>query len=422
MPTKSFQLNSAVRLVGLIIVLLVCLFGTFCFVSWYFGHTFAANTNQIEVAELAEQLSPDDPQTHYTLAVLREKNFAPESLSKSLAEYQTAAALSPNDFRLWLALGKALEQNGNADGAETALKKAIELAPNYARVQWALGNILLRRGKTREGFAEIIKAAEGDPAFAPPAVATAWQIFDGNLEQVRQNLGNSSQINFLLADFLIKQKYFDQALEIWDALPADEKSGQFKPLGEQILNQILAAKKYRAALRIQNQIAEPNAGKYTAGQISNGGFEDDIKTTGGSVFEWQIADGLQPQIGFDDARKHGGNRSLVIVFNSKDGSDFRRVAQTVVVEPGKSYHFQTFYKSDLKTSNTLKWEIADAANETVLAATEAVAGNADWTQLTADFKVPETSEAVTIRIVRNNCQSSFCPISGKVWFDDFSLN
>lgn len=421
MSVKILQINSAARRAVLIVLFLISLFCAYSFINWYFGHSIAANADSVEVAEAAARLAPDDPQSHYSLAVLYDKIFAPDSLSKSLAEYQAATALAPNDFRVWLALGKAFERSGNPNAAETALVKSLALAPNYAQVQWTLGNVLLRQGKTSEGFEKIRQAAENDSQFTAPAVVVAWQIFDGDLAQIKQNLGASSRINFVLAGFLIKQKQYGEALEIWNALPAEEKTAEFREIGEQILREMLAAKKYRAALQIENQISAPDAKKYAAGQIFNGGFEDEVKQKDASVFDWRIADGLQPQIGFDDAQKHGGNRSLVIVFSASDGKSFRAISQTIAVEPARSYRFQTFYKSDLKTSAWLKWEIADASDGKVLAQTAAVSNNSDWSNLTAEFTTPENTEAVIVRLVRENCNSAYCPIAGKVWFDDFSI-
>ena len=97
---------------------------------------------------------------------------------------------------------------------------------------------------------------------------------------------------------------------------------------------------------------------------------------------------------------------MVIVFNSPNGQDFRAISNTVVVESGKNYEFEAFYKSNLKTSATLRWEIVDASDTKVLATTEAVAANADWTGLTASFTVPETTQAITIRLARDVCKIS----------------
>ncbi len=421
MSSKSIKIETLASRAILLTAILIFFVGASFFVRWYFANAVAANTDLKEVADFAVNLSPSDPQTHFTLGVLSGNVFAAEDLAQSLAEHEKAAALAPDDFRLWLELGRAREHTGDSAGAELALRKAVELAPNYSKVRWTLGNILLRRGKQSEGFAEIRRAAESDQAFVNPAIVSAWQIFDGNLAQVRQNVGDSKQVNFALAVFLAKQKRFDEAVEIWNALPGEEKKTTFQETGEQFYREMLAANKYREALLVRSQIGSSEARQPAVGQIVNGGFEEEVKTREAGVFEWQIADGAKPQIGFDDVQKRSGNRSLVIIFNSPDGRDFRPISQTVAVEAGKNYRFETFYKSDLKTSATLNWQIADAADGRTLATSGAVLANADWTSIKAEFTAPNT-EAVTIRLARENCKSSICPISGKVWFDDFLIS
>lgn len=359
----------------------VCLIITVFFVKWCFANAIAARAPNAEVAQLAIDLAPNDPQTHYALAVLNDKIFSPEDLLKSLAEFEQAVALAPNDYRLWLALGKARERNGDAAGAEVALRKALGLAPNYAQVQWTLGNILLRRGKTEEAFAEIRRAAESGETYRVPAVTTAWQIFGGDAARIRQNLGDSNSLKSALAVFLVKEKRFDEAMEIWNTLPVAAKKTLLKPDGEQLSAAMMAAKKYLFGLKIQTEIYETEAENFAPGKIFNGNFEADVKREKASVFDWQIADGAQPQIGFDDKQKVGGARSLVIVFNSADGRDFRQISQTTAIEAAGKYVFEIFYKSNLKTAAGLRWEIADPADGKVLAATSLNSNSAEWTNL-----------------------------------------
>ena len=420
MAVKSIKIETLAARAVLLAAALVFLVGTVFFVRWYFANAIATNTDLREIADFAVGLAPGDPQAHYTLAVLSGRIFAPEYLEQSLTEHEKAAALAPNDFRVWLGLGRTRERVGDAAGAELALRKSLELAPNYSQVRWTLGNILLRRGKTSEAFAEIRGAAQSDAAFVNPAIVTAWQIFDGNLAQIKQNVGDSKQTNSALAAFIARQKRFDEALEIWNALPDEERKTTFKETGEQLYREFLAAKKYRDALQIRSQIGGSDAEQPVVGQVVNGGFEREVKPRDADIFEWQIADGSKPQIGFDDIQKQSGNRSLVIIFNSPDGRDFRGISQTVLVEAGKNYRFETFYKSDLKTSAALNWEIVNTTDGKILATTGAVLPNANWTNLKAEFTAANT-EAVTLRLAREICKSFICPISGKVWFDDFSL-
>ncbi|MDQ3219932.1 MAG: carbohydrate binding domain-containing protein [Acidobacteriota bacterium] len=419
MSIKFFKTDSKAGRMVLIATGVFSIAATVFAAKWSFAHTVAKSPDSTEVAALAVKLGPDDPQTHYAAAVLYEKTFAPEDMEKALSEFETSAALSPNNYFLWLSLGKARERTGDQTGAESALRKALELAPNYSNVQWTLGNALLRQGKTGEGFTEIRKAVSGDPAFTNAAATTAWQLLDGDMMQVRDAIGDSTRLNSAIAILLAGQKRFDEAFEIWNGLPADEKKTTLKEPGETLYRQLAEAKKYRFARRVTAQTGHAENYGDLIGQISNGGFEDVVKTQNAGIFDWRIADGSGPRIGPTEGQKHSGNYSLLISFGA-GGKDVRQISQTVAVEPGKSYSFEGFYRADLKTAAMFKWEIANAVDGKVLAATNALASSTDWTALRAEFAIPENIDGVIIRLIQENCAAA-CQVSGNLWFDDFSL-
>ncbi len=421
MSVKFIKIDSAAPRIVLVAVGLLFLTLVFFAVKWQLGASVAATTEYKEIAEAAVDLAPSDPQARLVWASLLEKTFLPEDLPHSLVEYETAAALAPEDYQKWFALGRARERGGDTAGAEKALRKAQELAPHYAQISWTLGNLLLRQGKTDEAFAEIQQAAQANPAFNNPAVLAAWQNFDGDLSQVRRAVGDSPAVNSALAVFLARQKRLDESLSVWNSLPAEGKKVEFKENGREFYNQLIAAKKYRTAQKVLAEISEGDSA-VTPGQFADGGFESDIKTQNPELFEWQLGDAQQPQIGYDNQQKHGGERSLVLVLNSTDGKDFRAVSQTVTVEPGKTYALETFYKSDLKTTATFSWDVADAADGKVLASTGATdLKTPEWTKLSAKFTAPANAEAVVVRLARVTCKSGICPITGRILFDDFSL-
>jgi tetratricopeptide (TPR) repeat protein len=422
MATKSIKLTSNAWRVMLPILAVLCAIFAYSSAKWFFANTISTRSIYKEIADFAVGLGPGDPQTHFASAVLHEKTFLPDDLPKSLAEFEQATVLSPYDFRLWLELGKARERSGDTEGAEKALRKALELAPNYSQPQWALGNFLLRRGNDAEAFTQIRKAAESDPGFANPAIASAWQLFEGNTAKLKDYVGDSPNLKAAFALILAKEKRFDESFEVWMSIPEAARKTDFKENGDEIYTRMLEAKKYRFALKIFSDNAESNEKKFALGRITNGSFETNINPQNPDIFEWQIAEGVEPQIFVDKTQKHSGEISLVIIFNNKDGKAFRTVSQSVAVEANKKYVFETFYKSELKTSTTVKWEITDAADGKVLASTDAIAPEADWTGLKAEFTASETTEAVTIRLVRVPCNTTLCPITGKLWFDDFSLN
>ncbi len=420
MPIKNIELNTTLQRAILFIGAFFCIAVVVFIVKTTFGHTISMRADQKEIADLSVSLAPDDPQTHFSSAVLHEKSFLAEDLEKSVAEYEKSAALSPNDYLLWLALGKARERNGDATGAEKALRRAAALAPSYADINWTLGNNLLRQGKSEAAYDEIRKAANGNNAYVIPAIDTAWRIFNGDIERIKQNVGNSPKLNAFLAIYLNKQEHFDEAFEVWNGLTEEMKSAIYKDQSVEVYNQFINAQKYRYARAVRASLDTQEGGSF--GKFTNSGFESNVKKEKVDFFDWQFGTTFQPLIGFDDKIRHGGNLSLVLIFNSPDGQDFRTITQTVAVEAGKSYTFQAFYKSELKALGTMRWEILNASDRSVIASTDAVTDNTNWTTLDASFAAPGNSQAVIFNLVRVKCGSTICPITGKIWFDDFSLN
>lgn len=421
MANKSLPVNSIGLRILLIVGIVVCIAAAYYAARWSFGSTLAEQAQFQDVTELAIELSPADSQGHFRLASFYEKTFLNEDLPKSLAEYEKAVALAPYDYRLWLALGRARERSGDAKAAEKAMRRAVELAPNYAETHWLLGNGLLRQGNTEEAFVELRRAVEQDNKYANQIVFTAWQIFDGDVTQIAQKIGDSVPIKAGLAPFLARQGRFDEALSFWNSIPQNEMSSVYKAYGDEIYAKLIEKKEYRKALAVYSQTNVSETDKFSVGNIFNGDFERDVKSANAAPFDWQIAGGQQPQIGLDNSQKHAGGKALVLLFNSPTGEDFRAVSQMVVVESGKTYKFEAFYRADLKTSATLQWEIVDLANDKVLATTPAANAASDWARLSAEFTVPAGTQAVSVRLARAACKQGLCPVSGKIWFDDITL-
>ncbi len=396
------------------------------FIKWNFANTIASrlDTTRPEsklVADWLTQVSPSDPQTHYGAAVVYEKTFDTIDIARSVHEYEMAAALWPNNYMIWLALGKSRSLNGDVDGAEKAFARALELAPNYASVQWIYGNSLLRQGKTEEAFVLIAKAAASYSEYAKPAATIALQIFDGDLDLVRKNLGDTEITNSSLAVILPGQGRFDEAFEAWSKLSGGGDIAARKQLGESFVTQLVAAKKFQLAARVTAELSEGDSDKPVIGQINDGGFENGVKLRNAGIFEWQIAEGAQPQIGIGEGQSHSGKYNLWMIFNTFETAAFRSVSQTVPVQPGAAYQFEVFYRSDLKTNSSLKWEIVDAFSNVAIASTPPMAPAAEWTPLGVQFTAPATSDGIVIRLTREGCIGPACPINGKLSLDDFSL-
>ena len=411
----------------LIAAAILCVAATWFFIRWNFANAVASRLDprlpeSKLVIDWLLDVGPSDPQTHYAAASIYEKTFDPGDLTRSLSEYELATALSPYNYVMWINLAKSRSLNGDAVGAEAAYARALKLAPNYAAVQWAYGNFLVRDGRADDGFAMVAKAAASNPEYSRTAIITALQIFDGDIVQVRGALGDTDITNAALTMALAGQNRFDESYDAWSKLSPEKKLDEFKKLGESLAARMAEAKKFQIAARIAAYLQPNDADKPVVGQIANGGFENGVKLRGAGLFEWQIAEGAEPQIGLSESQKRSGKYGLSIVFNSFESAGFRPISQTVAVVPGAEYEFEGFYRSDLKTTATLKWEIADAATTATIASTPPMALAGDWTTLKVKFTVPAGGDGVIIRLAREGCNGPACRITGKLSFDDFSIS
>src|SRR5260370_3669346 len=131
----------------------------------------APMSNQAGDADRAVRLSPSDAETHYTRG---EVLLATEDYTQARIEFERAVQLRPRDYYLWLILGVTRDAEQDQEGALRALKQSASLAPSYAKPSWQLGNLLLRMGQLDQAFAELRKAAQGDPSTLPVVIDLAW--------------------------------------------------------------------------------------------------------------------------------------------------------------------------------------------------------------------------------------------------------
>jgi Flp pilus assembly protein TadD len=412
----------ALLLAPVILILVGAWFGA----RWGFSSTLAESPPNLEVAQFAARLAPDDPQAHYTLAVLRRRSLLPEELPEALRQYEEAARLSPNDYRLWMELGRVRGQTGDFTGGEQALRRAVELAPSYSLPHWYLGNLLLRAGRTDDAFAELRRAADAHPwELRPQVFNLAWRVYDADVPAVAAAVGNSATVRAELTTYLLKQKRLDDARHMWLSLSQAEKREQ-RPAGEALLRTLVEARRFHEALEVEREIAPEGATPGPEiGRLLNGGFDEEVAAPGKSFWGWQIAPGPQLQPGLDPRLRHGGARSLRLVFNAYSMPSITNVSQLIAVAPGSRYRLQYHVRAeDLKSVSMLITEVVDTGMEPgrMLATAGPLAnGTSDWQAVTLDFNVPAQSEAITVRLNRAPCPYQACPLFGKVWYDDFDL-
>ncbi len=431
MPQELIQLDTRKRPTKITLIVLILLASVWSYfaVRWYIGNTMAEyfNTgeNNLDLAQVARNLAPGDPLTHWRLGQVSQKRLPLDQSGVALAEYEKAVSLSPNDFRLWVSLGTARAQSGDDVGAEQALRRGIALAPSYAYPHWYLGNLLLRSARYDEAFAELQTASDAAPIeLRPQLFSLVWQVYSSDVESMQKAVGPNAEARSQFALYLFAQHKFEEGLKFWALLTREEKKAN-KSTGESILAALIANNRFRDAVVLWNDLAPTSNYRVEEGRIADGSFEEAINYTPEMVFGWQVKNAPQMEIGIDPEVSHSGARSLRMVFQVRSHLESLNAAQLVPIAKNAEYDFECFVRTaKLQSGATPFIEIVDTSNGAILAASSgAPSGDNDWTRIGLNFKTGEKTEAVSIRVNRGNCgeEVKLCPIFGALWYDDFSI-
>jgi len=428
MPDQLMQFKASAPLkVTMTLVILLSFVASWFVVRWYIGNTIAEyfhpEDHRLETAQMAVGLAPNDPLPHWRLGNLAQKELPPDQISLVVAEYEKAVSLSPHDYRLWMDFGSALEQAGDSDKAEKAMREAVKLAPSYAYPHWYLGNLLLRTDRYNEGFAELRIASNANGQFQTQLFNLAWQINKDDFDLLKAAVGDAPAVRAAFAQYLVERERYDYGLRLWNDLSETDKR-ESRLAGDAIIASLIRNQRFHQALEIWNEVAPGPAYRAEIGHILDGGFENNLASGPRAVFGWQPQSNSQVQIGIDVSQGHTGSRSLRVFFQVRSHIETINVSQLVPVNPNTEYDFECYVKTNkLESAETPVVVIVDAANESALAGSPAApTGDNNWQRVALTFKTGEKTEAVRVRMLRNTCPNSpVCPIFGTVWYDDFDL-
>ena len=419
--SKRIVISTEGAIPRLLLVVAVSVFAvcSFFVVRWTVGSAVARNAEFKEIAEYGVSFAPSNPWTHYYWAELLSRTFLPQDVLLAEREYEVAVSLSPQDYRLWIELGKAYERSGKSERSEIAYRQALLLAPNYSEVQWAFGNFLLRVGKPDEGFVLIGKAASTNLKYSTPAAAIAWALNDGEIEKIKPLFSGSDYLKAGLAQFLVSKSEVDAALDVWTSVE-NKSAGDLKSISDDIFHRLQETKQFGPMVRF---LALQSGRVPVIGQVMNGEFEEEIKISNQNPFDWVVNDGSDAQIGIDTAQERDGKkqRTLAVLFKS-NARKFSGVSQRIAVSPGGSYQLKVSYKSDLKFAATFKWQIVDAKTGALIAETEPIKQVSDWASQAVQLKIPFQSDGIVLNLVRAGCVADVCPIEGRFWVDGVVLS
>jgi tetratricopeptide (TPR) repeat protein len=377
---------------------------------------YAARSSQLNAADAAVSLSPQDAQNHLIRGGVLQ---AQGELASAVAEYSRAVSLRPDDYTLWLTLAHARELNGDRDGAIAAAIQAVGLAPHYAKPHWQLGNLLVRAGRVDGGFIELRVAGSRNPALLPALIDLAWQLSNGNVQSVLVATEPSTPEAYkALADYFRKRGKTAEAIAMFTAA-GNETANAIKDERRAYLAELLAAKQFKDAFSLW-AIAHPPYPD--APIVFDPGFEEesDLDEPG---FGWRAGGKSdEVQLTLDPIDPRAGRFSLQVSFNGNSDPAQPIILQLVSASPRTQYKLHFAARTQEIVSGGLPGVVVvDASSGQVLGQSGALPQTSGgWRDYEIDFTTPESTEAIQIKLQRGPC-GAHCPIFGQLWLDRFSL-
>jgi tetratricopeptide (TPR) repeat protein len=375
--------------------------------------TYAAKSYETGAAKVAIDLTPNSPDAHFALGGIFEARNEPAAAA---VEYDAAATSRPDDCILWLSLARVRELSGDTDGATSAARRAVPLAPYYAQPHWQLGNILLRAGQQDEGFRELRLAALSNPTLMPTVIDLAWRLSGGNPQFIQQAIRPETPEAYkMLGQYLRHFGDLNAALYIY------KSSAGRAPEQERRANIAGLIKANRFTEAYDLWFAAHPQGK--TGILSDPGFEQegDLQEPG---FGWSTAQQVQGfQLSLDATSPRQGRSSLKVDFEGNSDPAAPVISQLVLVEPRTRYQLRFEARTEnIVTGGLPRLVATDGTTKGLLGqSAELPQASNGWHEYSFEFESGDSSTAVLISLQRQPCAGPACPIFGRLWLDNVSL-
>ncbi|MBX3283574.1 MAG: hypothetical protein KF756_14005 [Acidobacteria bacterium] len=373
-----------------------------------------------QVLASAKNLAPGDPMTYWLASGIERQAFSAESAKRSMNMMEQAVVLSPFDYRWWIELGRASEQAGNAERAETAFSHAVELAPSYTIPRWQLGNFYIREGSVEKAMPQLKLATVNNYKYRMQVFGLAWDYFDHDPQKVEELASDGADVLVGLTMFYAQRGQPADALRIWNKL-SDEDKAKFPQISSVVVQGLFDKRAFPQALEFSRQLvidpdAQPEA-------VSNPGFERIVNSPDLNYFGWQFPKVGKVDVNWDGAVKHSGSKSLRLSFKNFSAQELFTASQLVVVKPSKKYRLTFWMRTEnLRSAGPPQLDVTNAIDDRLIVSSQPMPqGTNDWQQVTVDFTTPENCNAISIRTTRVFCGDG-CPLIGNLWYDDFELN
>lgn len=375
----------------------------------------ASQSDAVAAVNLANSLTPDDPEAHRARAMLL-SGFQLFQYAKP--EQEAAVRLRPGDDRLWLELGNIDEELEEANSALLSYNEAIRHAPYYAHTHWQRGNLLLRMGQYNDAFADLRFAAQRNRTFVPSFIDLAWALSRKDVRTTESILQvNDDYTRITYAKFLARNSEGAAALAqlkaVNSVVPVEIK--------KDLVRRLVGSKSYKAAFELSHSLNDESVSN--GSPVYDGGFEGPITFDEGGI-SWQVPSGLTAvTVAQDSSVTESGNKSLRITFSGDANPGVHLLSQTIPVTPQRHYRITlSFRVHELVTGGPPVVTVSDACVDEVIGRSVLSAQTSDeWHSINVEFSTKPNCDAIVLNLSRVSCTTAPCPIFGLLWLDSVSI-
>jgi len=408
--------------------LLIAAVGILALLSFQAGRLWLADhrlhSDRVETMARGAALEPSNADAWDRVGHWRQWDLEISDPQGALADYRRAVQLDPHSAHYWMDLASAEEAVGNVAGARDAFEHARIVYPASAEVAWNYGNFLLRQEDYSEGFAQIHRALRGDSRLLPLAISRSWRSNRDAGLLLDRVLPANVDAYFEALDFFAANHEVDAGIEVWKRLVGLGKSFALSrtfPFFEDLIFEERSADAKRIWREALAAAGLPHEDPPGGSLVWDGTFSRDFEN-GGLGWRWAVLPGVA--IDFDSAPPGYGARSVRIDFGGGLNTELDQPVQYVPVEPGRTYHFRAFIRTEgITTERGMQLIVADPHRPTAdKFVSENFLGSHPWTSVEGNIATGPETHFLWIRLNRMQSRLFDNKLSGTVWISDLSLH
>jgi tetratricopeptide (TPR) repeat protein len=388
---------------------------------WLASHRL--DSKQIGQVERGVALVPGDGAAWDQLGRMRQWDFLNSDLPGAIDDFWKAVGYDPRSAHFWMDLAAAYEESGDDSRAREAYLRAKAVYPASAEVAFHYGNFLLREQEYPGAYAELRRAVATDPTLLPLAISRTWRSSE-DVDELLNNVLPANQQAYLEAlDFFASIHEVEPGLAVWQRLVALGKGlpiARINSFFEELIREDRAddaRRVWREALAAAGlPVDEPTNGNL----VFNGNFSHGFLEEG---LDWRWTELTDAEMDFDPEPGPNGSRAVRVDFNGGTNLALDEPKQYVPVEPGRSYHFHAYMRTEgITTESGMRFSLADPNHGgAVNLQTVDFTGSRAWTAVESDFTAGPDTHFVLVQLFRSPSRLFENKLEGTVWIADVSL-